>query len=102
MSKLPIIKNPCNNCPFRKDALQGWLGEKRMTEILESDSFVCHKTTQGTLKQRKQCAGFMIIKGDESEAVRLSKVLRIDLGLKNKDLIFENKQDCIKHHTKNY
>lgn len=102
MAKLPIIQKPCKNCPFRKDSLQGWLGEDRMTEILETDSFVCHKTTNGKLSERKQCAGFMIIKGNESEAVRLSKALRIDLGLKGQDLVFENKIDCINHHTKNY
>ena len=98
--KLPIIQTPCKDCPFRKDSLKGWLGKERMTEILESDSFVCHKTTKGTLKERKQCAGFMIIQKDRSQAVRIAKVLKIDLKLKGQDLIFENKQDCIKHHTK--
>lgn len=100
MDKLPIIQTPCKDYPFRKDSLKGWLGKERMTEILESDSFVCHKTTQSTLEERKQCSGFMIIQKDRSTAVRISKVLKIYLKLKGQDLIFENKQDCIKHHTK--
>jgi len=95
---LPIIKSPCKNCPFRKDTLKGWLGSDRMTEILESDSFVCHKTTKSELKYRKQCAGFMILKDTESAAVRYAELLEIDLGLKGKELIFENKKDCINHH----
>jgi hypothetical protein len=53
MQKLPIIQTPCKDCPFRKDSLKGWLGSEQMTEILEADSFVCHKTTKGTLKERK-------------------------------------------------
>lgn len=100
MSKLPIIQIPCKNCPFRKDSLKGWLGKERMTEILESDSFVCHKTTKGTLNERKQCAGFMIIQKDYSQVVRIAKALKIDLELKGQDLIFENKEDCINHHSK--
>lgn len=103
--KLPIMQTPCNNCPFRKDSLKGWLGSERMTEILESDSFVCHKTTSkdkpdSDNKHRKQCAGFMIIQKDRSTAVRIAKVLKIDLELKGQDLIFENKQDCINHHKR--
>lgn len=100
MSKLPLMQSPCNNCPFRKDSLKGWLGSERMTEILESDSFVCHKTTKGTLKERKQCAGFMIIQKDRSTAVRIAKVLKIDLELRNQNLVFESKEDCINHHSK--
>lgn len=92
------MQTPCKNCPFRKDSLKGWLGSKRMTEILEADSFVCHKTTKSILKNRKQCAGFMIIKKDESAAVQLSEILKIDLELKGKELVFETKQECINHH----
>ena len=38
MKKLPIMQTPCNNCPFRKDSLKGWLGSERMTEISESET----------------------------------------------------------------
>ena len=40
---LPRVKKPCSNCPFRKDSLKGWLGEERMQEIVNADSFTCHK-----------------------------------------------------------
>ena len=72
--KLPIIQTPCKDCPFRKDSLKGWLGKKRMTEILEADSFVCHKTTNTELKDRKQCAGFMIIQKDTSLLMEVGKI----------------------------
>lgn len=90
--KLPYIKSPCKDCPFRKDSVQGWLGEKRMTEILESQSFVCHKKTSS------QCAGHMIIKKDDNGFVSLAKRCGIDLELKGQELVFDTEQDCINHH----
>lgn len=57
--KLPHVKKPCGQCPFRKDTQKGWLGESRITEILNSNTFTCHKTND---PNRLQCAGFMILK----------------------------------------
>jgi len=94
MINLPNVKKPCKDCPFRKDSLEGWLGKKRITEILESNSFVCHKKTDF------QCAGFMHLKGQESEFVVLAERLGLDTKLTGKELVFENKQDCINHHSK--
>lgn len=93
MSKLPHIKKPCRDCPFRKDTLQGWLGKDRMTEILAADSFVCHKKTD------MQCAGHMLIKGQGNAFVRLADRLRIPLDLSGRDQVFESKAACIEHHT---
>ena len=91
--KLPHVKKPCKDCPFRKDSLKGWLGKDRMTQILRAESFVCHKKT--TL----QCAGHMLIKEQENSFVRLSKQLGIKLKLKGKELVFSNIESCINHHT---
>lgn len=92
MSKLPHIKKPCRDCPFKKDTLRGWLGEERMTEILAADSFVCHKKTD------MQCAGHMLINGLENGFVRLASRLHITLDLTGKDQVFESKAACIAHH----
>lgn len=99
--QLPNMKKPCANCPFRKDSTKGWLGSERMTQILGANSFVCHKTiSEDKTKdnKQKQCAGFMLIKQDESEFFRLAKTMDIDLNLTGKELIFESKEECIKHH----
>ena len=90
---LPNCKRPCKDCPFRKDSLQGWLGKKRMTEILQAGSFVCHKNNA------LQCAGHMLIKGDSNEFVRLANGLKIPLNLSGSELVFESEKECIKHHT---
>lgn len=90
--KLPNVKKPCGKCPFRKDTMKGWLGEEKMKEILEQGSFVCHKKTD------LQCAGHMLIKGYESDFVQLAASLKLDTGIKGRELVFDSKQDCIEHH----
>lgn len=95
MLKLPHIKKPCRNCPFRKDTLQGWLGKERMAEILVADSFVCHKKTD------MQCAGHMLISGQDNAFVRLAHRLRIPLDLSGREQVFETKAACIEHHDSN-
>lgn len=97
MGKIPALTSPCKDCPFRIDCTKGWLGEKRMTEIIESESFTCHKTTNYK-DGRKQCAGFMLIKDGKSAFEQLAKTLKEELNLSGRELIFDTEQDCINHH----
>jgi hypothetical protein len=91
-SELPYKKKPCNNCPFRKDSLPGWLGEERMREILSTKSFVCHKNTN------YQCAGHMIINGEQNDFVKLAARLNVSLNLSGEELVFNDHNHCIEHH----
>ena len=95
--KIPCVKKPCKECPYRTDSAAGWLGRNRVTEFLgaDTDSFVCHKNPS------LQCAGHMIIKGNENAFVRFAAANGVDLGLKGHDLIFKSKQACIDHHDHN-
>jgi len=90
---LPNVKKPCKDCPFRKDSMKGWLGTDRMTEILDSDTFVCHK------KMDLQCAGHMLLLKKENIFYRMAQAMKIDLGLSGEELVFDNKKDCINHHS---
>lgn len=90
--KLPHIKAPCRDCPFRKDSLKGWLGEQRAAEILAADSFVCHKRTD------MQCAGHMLINGNDNAFVRAAAMLNIALDLSEREQVFASKAACIDHH----
>lgn len=100
MSKLPYMKAPCANCPFRKDSLKGWLGAERMEEILDAQSFTCHKTGGGdkTDEDLRQCAGHMHLKAEENDFVLLAQIQRRDLALEGRDLLFDDEEDCIIHH----
>lgn len=93
---LPNCKKPCSGCPFRKDSLQGWLGNKRAKEIVESDTFTCHKTKN---PNRLQCAGFMLVKKYESSFFSLAETLNHNLELSGQELVFESKEDFITHHS---
>ncbi len=90
---LPHVKLPCANCPFRKDTLKGWLGKQRMTEILAAESFVCHKKTH------LQCAGHMLIKGNENIFVRTAEQMGIELTLSGREQVFDTQEQCIEHHS---
>ena len=92
--KLPNVKKPCGNCPFRKDSMKGWLGRDRMTQITSDTSFTCHKTTS----PRLQCAGHMLLLGDNNDFVALAKAQNIKLQLTGRELVFDTIEDCIEHH----
>lgn len=90
--KIPHVKQPCSNCPYRKDSKKGWLGKERMSDFLEGDNFLCHKNT------KLQCAGHMIIKGDRNVIVRTAAMLDIPITLEGQELVFDKEDDCIAHH----
>lgn len=94
-NKLPYVQKPCKDCPFRKDSMKGWLGEERIAGIINDTSFTCHKTQD---PKRLQCAGHMLLREHRNDFVRMAIALRIDLNLQGRELVFDNEQDCIKHH----
>ena len=98
--KLPNKISVCSSCPFRKDAMKGWLGKERIIEILNMASFVCHKTVEEG-KTRLQCAGHMLIKGEQNEFVQLANRLNMPLRLSGGNLVFATEKDCISHHSIN-
>ncbi|WP_439835094.1 DUF6283 family protein [Aeromonas caviae] len=93
MPKLPNVTRPCRDCPFRKDSMKGWLGKERMEQILASDSFTCHK------KRHLQCAGHMLLKGEENTFVQLAGRFGMELDLSGRELVFDSRQACVAHHT---
>lgn len=98
MKRLPYRASPCKDCPFRKDCLPEWLGAARIKEILAAQSFICHKTTKRS-QERLQCAGHMLLKGDANIFVRVAGNMKINIKITGRDLVFDNEQSCIKHHS---
>lgn len=90
--KLPHIKKPCKECPFRTTSLKGWLGERGIKNILKQGSFVCHKRTD------MQCAGHMLLRGQDNDFVQLADRLDIPLDLSGRELVFADEDACIEHH----
>lgn len=92
--KLPHVSRPCRDCPFRKDSLEGWLGEQRAEQISASPRFTCHK------KRDLQCAGHMLIHGSANDFVRMANRLEIELDLSGQELVFESPQAFIEHQKR--
>lgn len=95
--KLPALTKPCKDCPFRTDCLKGWLGKARAKEIAEADSFTCHKTQD---PDRLQCAGHMLLLQESNAFYKLAELLKAPLPLSDREIVFETKQDFIKHHSR--
>ncbi|GJA44446.1 hypothetical protein KAM346_07350 [Aeromonas caviae] len=64
-----------------------------MERILASGSFTCHK------KRHLQCAGHMLLKGEESTFVQLAGRLGMELDLSGRELVFDSRRACVEHHT---
>lgn len=63
---MKVIKKPCNECPFRKDSIPGWLADytpEQLHQVVMSENpFPCHRTHDHDLyfeetKDYPLCAG---------------------------------------------
>jgi len=101
MLKVPeetYCSTPCGNCPWRKDSLKGWLGYERAKELLQSSGFVCHKTKH-LGKRKRQCAGHMLLLGDQNSFVSTARALNLDLDIQGRHLVFDTVEQAIEHHS---
>ena len=98
---LPYLHRPCNQCPFTTDCQKGWLKASRVKRITESNSFVCHKTTQLDKTERRQCAGHMLLLKQNNAFNRLADQLGIELALSGIERVFTSISAMIKHHANN-
>lgn len=111
------INKPCKDCPFKKDTLKSWLGGKRAKEIvtdLSNHSFICHKTLNRDLRNRRteaHCAGAILMQINQQHHTKnpLSRTLQIAERLNLLNLsyfskthelnrVFDSFDDFIKHH----
>lgn len=112
------LKQPCADCPFRKDCIRGWLGQVRAEEITDAllaapgKTFACHKTTsfseEGEHEQHsdeQHCAGALLLVeavGFPNQMLQLAERLgardpqRLDADAAR--LVFEDRESFIAHH----
>jgi hypothetical protein len=93
------MKKPCNNCPYRKD-VEPFVRPERMEGLMKDDTFVCHKTIQGEMSDRKQCAGHMLLLKNKNLYYNLAEKLGIELGLSGEELVYDSEKDCLEAHKK--
>jgi hypothetical protein len=99
-----LSDKPCNECPFRKKSLPGWLGQHTIDEIYEfknsDENFTCHLTRE-TGKEH-MCAGYVHFRNNHCQMSKYNVELR---NLEKEFKSSEYKKDCLgfdfrEHHTK--
>lgn len=89
-------RKPCADCPFTIRDVKVFSKERAM-HVLSADSFVCHKTI-GKGQEKRQCAGHMIIKGNENSFVAVAEQLGIELELCTQSDAF-SKEEFINYYS---
>lgn len=108
---MKALTTVCNDCPFRKDSPKGWLGEKRIKEIIDEtvlgDSyFTCHKTLDKPMAEQRMCAGKLVLEGRVNAygnrstrfGMMANMVPRQYSTYQGADLVFNTVEECIEHH----
>ncbi len=84
---------PCGDCPWRKDALAGWLGSRTADEWLRSahgeDAMYCH-TRLGP-----QCAGAAIYRANVCKKPRDPEALKLPA---DREKVFTTPREFKDHH----
>jgi hypothetical protein len=84
---------PCNECPFRRQSLKGWLGENNPVNFVVCAQIEtpvqCHK------KWSMQCAGRATMWANSAKVPRDPKLLRVE---PNRTTVFSNIMEFMKHH----
>lgn len=84
---------PCGDCPWRRDALPGWLGSLTIDEWLRATHgearIDCH-TLRGV-----QCAGAAIYRGNVCKSPRDPKILRLPA---DRTTVFASPTQFIDYH----
>jgi len=103
-------KQPCRECPFRRESLPGYLGPYdpvyfSMAATNGHEEMPCHLThgkdengkSRGTLKTATQCAGRAIFL---SNVCKLPENPNVKLLPADRVKIFGNVMEFVEHHSK--
>lgn len=102
-------KAPCNDCPFRKKAMPGWLGaaspQDFIDSILHEDPLPCHQTINyddpdwkakwESAKTGKMCAGALIHSANIAKAPRDPAFPRMPA---DRETVFATPRDFLHFH----
>jgi hypothetical protein len=101
-------KTPCAKCPFRRNALRGWLGGLSADEFAQMAHaevhMFCHTSAgsegahYGTPEALRlpQCAGRAVYWANQSHLPRDSSLLLLPA---DREAVFQRRQEFIEHHT---
>lgn len=98
----PPVKEPCNDCPWRRNAKPGWLGPydaDQWLEIAHSDSpIACHQTLPeggGWGESTQQCKGAAIFRTNVGKSPRNPS---IETGPPDAERVFQTNDEFKDYH----
>jgi len=99
MSLPPATAQPCNECPWRKEAAPGWLGPhsaRVWAQVLTSEEVIaCHKTITEDESYSHQCRGAAIMRAN---ILKLPRNREIAVGPRDRKRVFTSIGKFLKHH----
>lgn len=109
MTLPPATPKPCNDCPWRRNAVPGWLGPYDAQEWVQmahgEEPIACHQTIKdvddyGTgdwnHPAMKQCAGAAIYRANVCKSPRNPAVARADAP--DRETVFATPYQFIEYH----
>lgn len=107
------IKTPCQQCPFRKLSLPGYLGSYTPETVIQHLNFeipfLCHTHVEKTVGyedpkwdekvEPQHCAGALIFTRNMCKLPRDAKHAAAVRDVKDCPEVFENIPDFMKHHS---
>lgn len=97
----PPLANPCNECPWRKNAKAGYLGPHRAKKWAQmahgEGAIACHKTIKvsESWEDTRQCAGAASFRANVCKMPRDPTVAQGP----PRDDVFQTTEAFVEHHT---
>lgn len=99
------VKEPCNECPFRKRSLPGYLGGHPLEPYRQPPSAgmptSCHCTDRGAGDPRTSfCAGSLAVIANDPDVTPLDEYAEAAAVVGKRDDCFDTVADFAKHHER--
>lgn len=102
------LKQPCRECPYRRESLPGYLGEASpeqfMATTMEDHQMPCHLTVdydredwEEGLDEAEQCAGAAIFFANLCKLSRDRDRMKLPA---DREQVFSNPQQFLEHHKR--
>lgn len=95
------VKEPCSECPWRRDAAPGYLGPHSANKWLDiahgESAIACHKTIKvsGSWEGARQCRGAAIFRENLCKHPRNPT---IETGPRDMEAVFATNEEFVEHH----
>jgi hypothetical protein len=109
------MKQPCNQCPFRRNSLPGYLGEasynpEEFLQTIEHSPIPCHRLVDWSaddsqiqaelMKFEHPCIGALQFLKNSCKLPHDSKYIELRNSMEQNENVFQFRHEFINHHNK--